>query len=212
MGNYGVLVSAQYLCHSIIMLFLCSTVGPLQATVPHTLTAPVMHSPMGCSCCHTTHTCVGSCVWAAASFRSYPPAAAWAPPHGMQCECLLWCDPIHKLQGNLCWSGTFYPFLGNFGVCRVVSYHFFFSFSQPLCCIFYLNYIVSDAPPSLLWGSALFYGEAIGGGWKHLCPAWRSLWHLLTSPKACRVSLIQYCNSKSLLRQDSLIGFFSGEQ
>lgn len=141
MGNYGVLVSAQYLCHSIIMLFLCSTVGPLQATVPHILTAPVMHSPMGCSCCHTTHTCVGSCVWAAASFRSYPPAAAWAPPHGMQCECLLWCDPIHKLQGNLCWSGPFYPFLGNFGVCRVVSYHFFFSFSQPLCCIFHLNYM-----------------------------------------------------------------------
>lgn len=136
MGNYGVLVSAQYLCHSIIMLFLCSTVGPLQATVPHILTAPVMHSPMGCSCCHTTHTCVGSCVWAAASFRSYPPAAAWAPPHGMQCECLLWCDPIHKLQGNLCWSGPFYPFLGNFGVCRVVSYHFF-SPSHNRCVAFF---------------------------------------------------------------------------
>jgi len=86
---------------------------------------------------------------------------------GLKGSNLLHHGLLHRLQGNLCsgtWSTSSPSFLADLGVYRVV-YLTFFSLLFPTAAVQRflpcLNYVIAEAPPVSLMGSALASGGSV---------------------------------------------------
>lgn len=123
----------------------------LQGTVHKEQTAPawsLLHGPqLLAGCC----SCSGS-PWAAASFRTYPPAVAWSPPWaaGEQRGCLH--GPLLQCLEHL------FPFLLHLHWClQSFLSCFLIPLSHSCCRAFlpFIKHVITEVLPASLMGSAL---------------------------------------------------------
>lgn len=108
--------------------------------------------------------------------------------HILQCEYLLWCDPLHELQGitkslmisskthrlqentsySFFWS-AFFSF-ADLGVFRILSHTFFLILQKSAQYFPFLKYAFTEVLPASLMGSAMFRCESVGISRNCLCP------------------------------------------
>jgi len=117
---------------------------------------------------------VGS-PWAAAYFRSHPPAAAWGPSQAAGwISSLVWCSVGYR--GTTCITMVYsrgcrgisappLPSSLTLVSARLFISHFSFPAAVAQRFLPFLEYVIVEMPPSWLLGSAVPCGETIGAGW-----------------------------------------------
>ena len=113
----------------------------------------------------------------------------------------------HRLHGNLCsgaWSTVSCSFFTDLGVCRVVSLtysHSPLSAAVPQRFLPLLKFVVTEALPPLLIGSALASGRSLEPSGTSSIQHRASTWCLPTEapplPKPCHVNPMQGCSNLS---------------